>query len=154
MATSTITTNPYTFNIVEDMIITPNVEADIPTGERDLATRNYRSVWNVTFTVPAHITVIRVRHWRYGYGGDERPRLKSGIRYGPGYGVGLQNAISGGDWCCYNNQDSYIGVIPGRTYTLTCWVDGFKSRYYGFKLLWSPSLNSHGISRQDNDYSS
>lgn len=154
MATSTITTNPYTFNIVEDMIITPNVEADIPTGERDLATRNYSSIWDVTFTVPAYITVIRVSHWIYGYGGDERPRLEVGIRYGPGYGVGLQNAISGGDWCCYWNQDSYIGVIPGRTYTLTCWVDGYKDRYYGFKLYWSPSLNSHDISRQDNDYSS
>lgn len=154
MATSTITTNPYKFNIVEDMIITPNVEADIPTGDRNLATRNYKSVWDVTFTVPAHITVIRVVHWIYGYGGDERPRLKSGIRYGPGHGVGLQNAISGGNWCCHNNQDSYIGVIPGRTYTLTCWEDGFKDRYYGFKLFWSPSLNSHDISRQDNDYSS
>lgn len=154
MATSTITTNPYEFNIVEDMIITPNVEADIPTGQRNLATRNYRSVWDVTFTVPDHITVIRVNHWIYGYKGDERPRLAAGIRYGPGYGVGLQNAISGGDWCCYSNQDSYIGVIPGRTYTLTCWVDGFKNRYYGFKLFWSPSLNSQGISRQDNDYSS
>ena len=152
MATSTITTNPYTFNIVEDMIITPNIAEDVPTGSVTYK-RTYRSTWNVNFTVPAHITVVQC-HFTWHYGGDERPRLNSGIKYGPGSGCGIQNARSTARWQRFKNAHTYIGVVPGRTYNLTVWVDGYKGRDYGFVLSWSPGLNGYSIHYQDNDYAS
>lgn len=150
MATSTITTNPYKFNIVEDMIITPNIAADVPTGSVTYK-RTYCSTWNVNFTVPPHITVVQC-NFNWYYHGDERPRLNSGIKYGPGFGCGIQNARSTARWQRFKNAHTYIGVVPGRTYNLTVWVDGFKGRDYGFVLSWSPELNGHSIHYQDNDY--
>lgn len=147
MATFTITTNPYKFNIVEDMVITPLVEAVIPTGSLTMK-RTRRSTWNTSFTVPAHITVVRCG-FTWGYGSDERSRLKSGIRHGPGYGCGIRNATNGQSWFIYKNKDTYIKVTPGKTYTLQTWVDGFKDRDYGFIVYWSPSYNTYSYQVTD-----
>lgn len=138
-------TNPLSLTITEDTIITPIYEPLIATGSVTWK-RTRSSTWTETLTIPPHITRI-VCSFTWGYGSDERSELRMGLSM-VGIGCGIRNASSNKSWIYYD-RDKTMGVTPGKTYTFTVWVDGYKGRDYGFILSWSPTINTYEISEND-----
>lgn len=146
LSTTNVTGNPYNITLTGDTIITPIYEPIIATGSVTWK-RTWRSTWTETLTIPPYITRI-VCKFTWHYGSDERDRLSHGLLRGVGNGCGIRNASSNKSWIYYNNNKT-MGVTPGKTYTFTIWVDGYKDRDYGFTLSWSPTINTYKISEND-----
>lgn len=146
LSTTNVTGNPYNITLTKDTIITPIYEPIIATGSVTWK-RTWRSIWTETLTIPPRITRI-VCHFTWNYGSDERVRLSLGLGSGVGRGCGILNASSNKSWIYYN-RDKTMGVTPGKTYTFTIWVDGYKDRDYGVILSWSPTINTYEINEND-----
>lgn len=146
MSTTNVTGNPYNITLTKDTIITPIYKPIIAAGSVTWK-RTWGSIWTETLTIPPHITRI-VCSFTWHYESDERGRLLSGLLWGVGSGCGIRNASSNKSWI-YNNRNKTMGVTPGKKYTFTIWVDGYKDRDYGFILSWSPTINTYGINEND-----
>lgn len=146
LSTTNVTGNPYNITLTGDTIITPIYEPIIATGSVTWK-RTWSSTWTETLTIPPRITRI-VCNFTWHYGSDERIRLGLGLLSGGGRGCGIRNASSNKSWIYYTSNKT-MGVTPGKTYTFTIWVDGYKERDYGFTLSWSPTINTYEISEND-----
>lgn len=146
LSTTNVTGNPYNITLTEDTIITPIYEPIIATGSVTWK-RTRNSIWTRTLTIPPYVTRI-VCSFTWSYSSDERMRLRLGLGGGVGRGCGIRNASSNKSWFYYNSNKT-MGVTPGKTYTFTIWVDGYKGRDYGFTLSWSPTINTYKISEND-----
>lgn len=138
-ASSTVS-NPYTFSISSNKSFSANIEPEVPTSDTPLFKNpddQYNSVY--TDTIPNGVNVIKVIASATG-----------GEFYGAG--IVITNKRTKKNWgsadAAENNYDEhtkYIGVTPGKTYTIIIggYNDGDNPGYWEFLISYSKEINTH-----------
>ena len=132
--------NPYSFSIKSNTSFSAIVQAALPSTDTPLfekADDQYYSIF--TDTIPNGVNIIKVIVSATG-----------GEFYGSG--INVKNKKTNKSWGSidanpndYNEHTTYIGVTPGKTYTIIIdgYNDGDNPGYWEFMISYSAEINTH-----------
>lgn len=141
-ASSTVS-NPYTFSISSSTSFSANIKSKLPLKDtilRAFSVDEHNQVESIIVVIPDGVKVVKV----YSYcGNDNGERTYYSLSTGTWPNDKNWGLTSFGDLT--TNRLRYIGVTPGKSYTVTAEISSDSSGgFYGYsRIYYSQEINSH-----------
>lgn len=141
-ASSTVS-NPYTFSISSNKSFSANIKSKLPIKDtilRAFSVDEHNQVESIIVVIPDGVKVVKV----YSYcGNDNSERTYYSLSTGTwpndkNWGLTSLNDLT-------TNRTRYIGVTPGKSYTVTAEISSDSAAgFYGYsRIYYSQEINSH-----------